>query len=540
MFLFGPSLAVRADPPPPARPTGLLFSKDRAFSIPFHRVENLDQLRITQIHLYVSSDRGRNWTAHSSVGPEAGSFAFQADSDGEYWFLVRTRDRDGKLYPPTLEGVAPGLKVAVDSVPPLARLSLLNPAGDQVGAKWEVSDEFLDLSSLRLEYRGRESPNWLPVSTEPKAQGEIAWHCGLAGPIEVRLRIRDQAGNETTKVATIAAPSGIPAVSQVAPSHASPAPNLAPPGAVPSPAPSAAPAPHTWGPAITEDAAGLKDFRPPPRPGLATVAPGPSAAMLPNPAPTPTPGFAGAPNMPLAPAAVPPPQAVPTNVEPVPRQAERPAKLNVRLVNSTRFEIHYQAEQLGKSGLGSVKLWYTLDGRNWNCYGEDEDHESPFLAEVGGEGTYGFTLVAQSGAGMGDDPPTAGDPPQLWVEVDLTPPSVQIFPPVPGQGPSAGQLSIHWTAQDANLGPRAIKLYYSETGEGNWKPIAEGLENTGRFQWRMPKEVPFKFHVRVEAKDRAGNIGHADTARPVFVDLSRPKLKITTVEPTRAAAESAE
>lgn len=222
----------------------------------------------------------------------------------------------------------------------------------------------------------------------------------------------------------------------------------------------------------------------------------------------------------------------------------KPSTLNLRLVNSTRFGINYATEEVGKSGLGSVKLWYTVDGRNWSCYGEDEDHESPFQVEVGGEGTYGFTLVAQSGAGMGDDPPKAGDAPQIWIEVDLTPPLVQIFPPVPGQGPAAGILSITWTAQDVNLAARSIKLSYSEHADGPWRTIAENLENTGRYQWRTPKDVPYKFFVRVEAKDRAGNVGRADTLRPVFIDLTRPKLKILGVEaddqrPTPIPDESA-
>jgi hypothetical protein len=47
----------------------------------------------------------------------------------------------------------------------------------------------------------------------------------------------------------------------------------------------------------------------------------------------------------------------------------------------------------------------------------------------------------------------------------------------------------------------------------------------------MPINVPFRIYVRVEAADRAGNIGSAQTANPILVDLSKPKVNITTIEP---------
>jgi hypothetical protein len=47
----------------------------------------------------------------------------------------------------------------------------------------------------------------------------------------------------------------------------------------------------------------------------------------------------------------------------------------------------------------------------------------------------------------------------------------------------------------------------------------------------MPLNVPFRIYVKVEATDRAGNIGSAQTANPILVDLSKPKVTITTIEP---------
>jgi hypothetical protein len=153
------------------------------------------------------------------------------------------------------------------------------------------------------------------------------------------------------------------------------------------------------------------------------------------------------------------------------------------------------------------------------------------MVEVDGEGLYGFTLVVRSGVGLGDQPPQVGDPPQVWVEVDLTKPAVRLGPIEVGRGADKGRLTITWTATDKNLGAQPITLSYARQAGGPWEPIASRLENNGRFVWQMPKDVPYQFFVRAEAADRAGNVGADETPRPVSVDLSLPKGVIVNVEP---------
>jgi hypothetical protein len=41
--------------------------------------------------------------------------------------------------------------------------------------------------------------------------------------------------------------------------------------------------------------------------------------------------------------------------------------------------------------------------------------------------------------------------------------------------------------------------------------------------------VPYQFYVRVEAVDRAGNVGGDETRKPVIVDLSQPKVQVIGV-----------
>jgi hypothetical protein len=92
-------------------------------------------------------------------------------------------------------------------------------------------------------------------------------------------------------------------------------------------------------------------------------------------------------------------------------------------------------------------------------------------------------------------------------------------------------MPITWVATDKNLGRSPITLSYAEQETGPWTPIAKDLENTGSYLWRMPTDIPYQFLVRVEAADRAGNIGNAETGKPVIVDLAKPKGVILNVAP---------
>jgi len=206
-----------------------------------------------------------------------------------------------------------------------------------------------------------------------------------------------------------------------------------------------------------------------------------------------------------------------------------------RLVNSKRISLNYELKEVGPSGVSSIELWYTQDGRGWYRYplpkNGDEVQQPPLVFEVNSEGVYGFTLVAKSGVGLGDRPPQVGDSPQVWVEVDLTKPQVTLQNMLVGRGPDKGKLTVQWTARDKNLAREPITIAYAEKTSGPWTPIVDRIQNTGRYVWSMPDRVPYQFLVRVEAADLAGNIGEAVTPNMVKVDLSQPKVRILQVEP---------
>lgn len=471
--------------PVPGGPSGLaaIPTRERTFRVPF-RPKPAEKGRIREVQLFVSTDGGFQWQHHSSAFPEDEGFTVRGLGDGEYWFGVRTLDDRGNFRPASIAELRPDLRVRVDTAPPEIALRGSALSERRVGIEWNILETDLDLATIAAEYRRGGDGQWAALAIPRRHAGQATWQPEFDGPVAVRIRASDRAHNEGLTQITVEADR--------------------PPGAVATPRPF---------PSSGDPRTGRGEFggrlEPSGRPASDPSGPIPQAGI----------GHAN-------------------DSRPMHQAEDRPVStpvqrvLNAKLVNATRFGLNYAVDQVGKSGLSTVALYYTYDGRAWELYGEDDDQESPFLVKVNGEGIYGFSLVARSGAGVGDDPPVAGEPPQVWVEVDLTPPDIKLYPPTPGRGAAEGLLYISWNVHDRNLAPKSIGLSYSSTANGPWVPIAANLSNTESYQWKMPGDVPYKFYVRIEALDRAGNIGTAQTDHPVIVDLARPRPKILGVDST--------
>jgi len=179
-----------------------------------------------------------------------------------------------------------------------------------------------------------------------------------------------------------------------------------------------------------------------------------------------------------------------------------------------------------------VELWGTRDGgRTWQSYCLDNDNRSPMLVSVDGEGVYGFRVVVSNRSGNGGTPPVSGDPPTVTIGVDLTRPTARILAANPGTGPEAGSLIITWEAADPWLAAQPITLAYSGSRAGPWTTIAANLENTGRFAWPLDDRVPQTIHLRLEARDEAGNVGLFESSTPVTLGHVQPEVHIRAVRP---------
>ncbi len=438
---LSPASAQQGDPQP-----RIEYSRWRDFNIPFNATDS----RVVKVHLYASEDQGRNWVYRATAQPALGHkwFEFKAERDGWYFFAVQTEDANHQTFPVKIDAqTAPSLKVCVDiEKPKLTVQSITAPSG-QAGVSWNVQD--VNLENLRqnkpgtllLEYRpaGRDLP-WTAVNAEQKAVGQAFWNVPANAPLEVHLRVADDAGNLAETSATIT-------------------------------------------------------------PGVAGAATSAGAVANPNTHP----GGAR------------------------PRQ----------FTNSQRVNLKYSLQDVGKSGVSVVEVWNTTDARSWQLLKawkempKELDKPLAIPLTFDREGLYGFTLLPRSGVGRGAPGPQSGDDAQIWIEYDATPPVVHLTTTEVGRAEDDGKLLLSWTAEDKNLerSDRCVTLSYAEDVKGPWTPFAKDLPNDGFYNWKMDPLVPFQFYVRVEVRDKAGNVGKAETLERVKVDLNQPKANVNGIEP---------
>ena len=477
-----------------------IYTNKVHFRIPFrYDPTEMQRLGAREVQLFVSTDQGRAWQLAQRVVPLAGRFEFRAADDGDYWFCVRTLDGHNALHPSD-EQVAPGLKVIVDTTPPRLELTLEQIGPERVELSWTCDDPHLDLSQLVLEYIQTGDAAWSTVRVVPQASGRTAWSVPRGGQVAVRGSLRDLASNEAqaqNQIEILQDGASLPADTRTAPRVPSPdAPPRIPdlnepiadqgdPWGPPGPEPAISPASRL----ISDDAA----TRPP---ILRDEPPAPSAGPAPFPA-----------------------------VEEQPEAAER-------IVNARGFQIEYTVDGVGASGVGAVELFITENnGRKWFKYGDDADLKSPFDVQVPQEGTYGFAIRVQSGAGLGDPPPSPGDLPELIVIVDTTPPAVELMSIRQGQGNESRRVEIGWRVEDAHPAEAPIALSFAADRQGEWQQIGDWQADTGRHLWTADPAVPPKVYLRVTARDAAGNESAAEAPDALVFDQARPRVRIMSVQP---------
>ncbi len=208
---------------------------------------------------------------------------------------------------------------------------------------------------------------------------------------------------------------------------------------------------------------------------------------------------------------------------------------SLQMIGSKQFRLNYGIDAIDPSGVARVDLWMTRDGgQTWNSWGNDADNTSPFPVEVTEEGRYGFRIVVHSRDGLTGRGPASGDKADIWVHVDTQSPLTQIVSVPYGRGPEAGRLAINYRVADPHLTLRPINISYSSNPDGPWTAIGEGLRNEERFLWKPTSNVPDRIFLRLEARDRAGNVGVHQLSQAIDVSGLVPRGTIHGVVPVGA------
>lgn len=592
-------------------------TQKKEFAIPFS-VDN----RVAQpveVHLYVSVNEGNNWQLHSRQQPNGGHFVFRAARDGEYWFASRTLDGARRSQPSA--ALSPELRVVVDTVAPRIELNVRLGKAGHVLASWQIFDQNLLASSLKLEHQEGSGEPWKPVAVQlpgdevlrTSYQDRVEWKPNThSSTLNVRAEVKDRAGNLGVANRRLLLPvqasatpfggatgHGFPsdpfvrhgqpsegAVSwpsehqagQIATDHRA----LQTPAPDPSGAPIARRSPawprtpaasNTGSHATSTQHAGpggtpadstaqaqpssqtARDFKGPfsragevsmqeasarfaTPPGPATSEPLDSASTADaksqqhdvRSAEKDLQQQRGSAAHGKAAGVVTPAENLMYAAKNV---AERlPAGERPRMTNSRRFQLDYDVAATGSSGVAEVQLWATADaGRTWRLWGTDDDGQSPFDVAVEQDGIFGFHVVVVGNNGMSGRRPRTGDPADIWIGVDTTPPTAELTGATYGEGPRAGKLLIQWRASDSFLAPEPITLYYSEAVDGPWTTIVSSLPNTAEFAWSAGPKLPAEVYLKLEVRDQAGNTSTARTEQPVSIAELAPKARIRGIQP---------
>ena len=211
---------------------------------------------------------------------------------------------------------------------------------------------------------------------------------------------------------------------------------------------------------------------------------------------------------------------------------ERNSKAPIQIIGTKRFRLNYGIDSIDPSGVARVDLWLTRDdGTNWQAWGSDPDSKSPFPVEVQEEGRYGFKIVVHSKDGLTGQGPSRGDDPDMWVLIDAQSPLARITSVPYGRNSEAGRLVINYSVSDKFLTLRPIVLAYSPNPQGPWNVIGEGLRNEGRYVWKPTPDVPDRIFLRIDALDKAGNVGVHVLSQAIDVSGLVPRGTIHGVVP---------
>jgi hypothetical protein len=517
-LIFGSGAAAQS--PPAAQLPKVTYTKNTVFHLPV-QMEERTRGNLREVCLYVKSGSG-DWVRQETGQPTMSHFSYKVPHDGEYWFSLVTVDKAGRMTPPDVGQEPPGLRVMVDTQPPVIDVQPWTSPENDFCLRCQIQDANPDLNSLKATYRDQTGEHVLePVPGSPnvfKIAGRDLLNqplrisgadlCGNVASREVNVREMVVAALQMNKAASskiipVSAtsdaplpPSGQPITAQHA--YASGPANLPTDSVkteVQRPAPTTLPPVPEKGP--SSQSPGVVVPPPPPTSSLTQL---PPAQGLTSENPLTKPGAVGAGTLPAA------------NTS------------NKQILNTTHATVDYRIDQVGPSGIGKVEVYLTGDnGLNWQRLQEDADRRSPAEIDLPGEGVFGIRLVITNGNGFGGTPPARGDAPTCWIEVDTTAPFLQLRPIEPIQN---GTIDLRWTASDKNLGAEPINLYYRTRPEGPWQAIARNFKNEGLYRWSFPRDQGSQFFVKVEVVDLAGNIAHAETPSAIVLDMTEPHASV--------------
>jgi hypothetical protein len=178
----------------------------------------------------------------------------------------------------------------------------------------------------------------------------------------------------------------------------------------------------------------------------------------------------------------------------------------------------------------SRELWYrSNDGKSWGewqKHGIQFDKDTP-ITWAAPEGHWQIYLRKILTSNLASPVPGAATKAHGEFIIDRTAPTVAIkFPGAKAKLKGGEHYAVTWDAQDAHLRNSPVTITYSRDGKGSWDTVATGIPNSGSFDWTVPRDMTTTGVLKIEAADKATNVGSAETTG-ILVDSIKPKGRVT-------------
>jgi hypothetical protein len=169
---------------------------------------------IGSVDLWWTKNDGQNWELYA-VDPESKSGTIKdgnhkrtielQDGDGLYGFTLVVKSRAGLGKAPPRAGDVPEIRIELDTS--LPKVDLLEPRpdpkkGNTLLLEWAAVDNNLTANPIQLEWSPKREGPWAAIAPPLPNTGKHAWSLpdGLPVHVYLRIRARDQAGNESVAV----------------------------------------------------------------------------------------------------------------------------------------------------------------------------------------------------------------------------------------------------------------------------------------------------------------------------------------------------
>lgn len=511
-----------------------IHTKNAALRLPV-LIDERARMELAEVKLYVRGPSGK-WTCAQTAPASQTAFNFEAKEDGEYWFTFATVDKRGRMEPANIEATPPHRAVMIDTTEPEVGAQPIPLKGQRL-LQCHVRDANPDWSSLRVVYLAPDGV-WQPLmvnAADTPTVFNVPNPAVLDG--KIRITIADRAGNRTTREIDLGDPTarlGFNNKSAVdrgrpdpalfpqeneTPRRENPSTNIVPTVGreIPKPVmPDVPLLPDVPAPGIKAPGVPVIDDKFPDVKTPGMLPPLPDPILNPPMKVPPTDHMtARKPNVEREYPATTPPK--PTLDKPA-----TPQSSTHKILDTNICTIDYKLEGVVRVST-KMDFWATNDaGRTWTRLRDENGGMPPAKLVLPSDGIYGIRIRP----GGGTKSPEPGEEPDCEIEVDTTKPVVKLLQPMVGTADDTGTVLLSWTATDKNLLSNSINLYYTTRPNGPWEVIVHGYKNEGVYRWAVPTGLTGPIYVRVEAADKAGNVGTHDLATPLELENGKQRVKV--------------